>query len=311
MGWLRGFHRTPLLPRARRWRLGRLGAALGASLAVHGAVVVLAVGRWSAGPDSATGLVVTLVEPVPPPVATPPVLLTGVADAARDPAEPARLARELEAAAGASAAVAAEVIEQGRQIGREVEHRREIAALEIRNARLEQALAARNAREAEARAAYEQLVDALRREIADKDVALEQANERLTVAIGDRVLFPSGQATLTPEGERVIDKVGTALAAVSDRRVLIEGHTDDVPIGPDLSHRFPSNWELSTARATEVVRRLVGHARVPPGRLSAVGRADTEPAASNETEDGRRRNRRIEIILLPPASSVGSDTPAS
>ena len=344
MGLPRGFHRSPVLPREGRWLAGRFAAALGLSLLVHGSVLGLVVARWMAGPASTSIIPVTLVDPAPAREAgaAGPVLFAQAAEPAEDPAAPWRLARGVEAVASESAAVASRLIEQGRQIGRELEHRREIAALENRNAdlerrltgleaerdalvgevaaahartaRLEQAVAAERAKDAaalaEVRAAYEQLVGALRREIADKDVALEQARERLTVAIVDRVLFPSGQATLTPEGERVIDTVGTALAAVPDRRVLVEGHTDDMPIGPELSSRFPSNWELSTARATEVVKRLVARGQVPPGRLSAVGRADTDPAVSNATEDGRRRNRRIEIILLPP-SPPGGDAPAS
>ena len=179
----------------------------------------------------------------------------------------------------------------------------ELEAGRLRTAALEEELEARRKAEdaavAELRSAHDRLVSALRQEIADKDVALEQANRRLTVSIVDRVLFPSGQATLTPEGEPVIDRIGRVLAAVPDSRILVEGHTDNVPIGPALQARFPSNWELSTARATEVVRRLIEQAAVAPARLRVAGRADTEPVASNETEDGRRRNRRIEIILLP------------
>ncbi len=150
----------------------------------------------------------------------------------------------------------------------------------------------------ETRAAYEQIVQVLRGEIADQAVALRQAQERLTVSIVDRVLFPSGQATLTPEGARLIDKVGAALASVSDRQFVIEGHTDDIPIGPELRSRFATNWELSAARATEVVNRLIGEAGISPGRLRAVGLADTRPVASNDTEEGRRLNRRIEVIVL-------------
>jgi chemotaxis protein MotB len=159
--------------------------------------------------------------------------------------------------------------------------------------------AAEVAARAEERATFARLVTALRREIAHKDVALEQAHQQLTVAIMDRVLFPSGQATLTPEGQPVIDKVGAALAALPARAVIVEGHTDNVPIGTELQALFPSNWELSAARATEVVKRLVERAGIASARLSAVGRADTEPVASNATEDGRRRNRRIEIIIMP------------
>jgi chemotaxis protein MotB len=122
------------------------------------------------------------------------------------------------------------------------------------------------------------------------------------------VLFPSGQATLTPEGEPVIDRIGAVLAAVPDSRILVEGHTDNVPIGPALQARFPSNWELSTARATEVVRRLIQQANVAPARLRVAGRSDTEPVASNDTEDGRRRNRRIEIILLPAGQDEAGES---
>jgi chemotaxis protein MotB len=83
----------------------------------------------------------------------------------------------------------------------------------------------------------------------------------------------------------------------------VEGHTDDVPIGPELRARFPSNWELSTARATEVVKRLIGGGHLPAARLRAAGRADSAPVADNDTDAGRRQNRRIEIILLPAAST--------
>jgi chemotaxis protein MotB len=178
----------------------------------------------------------------------------------------------------------------------------ELADERGRAARLEQALAERRAA---AQAMYDELLAALRREIADKDVELRRAREGLAVSIVDRVLFPSGQATLTPAGREVVDKVAHVLAATPSQRIVIEGHTDDVPIGPELRERFPSNWELSTARASEVVRELVAGG-VPPPALQAVGRADTQPVASNETEAGRRRNRRIEIIL---SGSTGRPEP--
>jgi chemotaxis protein MotB len=185
----------------------------------------------------------------------------------------------------------------------------ELTATRERAAALEQRLVAREQAEQaaldEVKATYERLLSALQGEIAARDVALERASSRVTVAIADRVLFPSGQARLTPEGEQVIDKVGAALAGVTDRRVLIEGHTDNVPIGPELRSRFPSNWELSTARAAEVVRRLIERTHLAPERVQPAGRADTDPAMSNDTEEGRRRNRRIEIILLPPRPSAG------
>jgi flagellar motor protein MotB len=159
---------------------------------------------------------------------------------------------------------------------------------------------AERARLARVRLDYDDIVTALQSEIADKVIALDRAREGLTLTIVDRVLFPSGQAVLTPEGRQVMARVGQALARASDRGILVEGHTDDVPIGPELRERFPSNWELSAARATEVVRFLVERGGLAAERLRAVGRADTKPAASNASEEGRRQNRRIEIILLPP-----------
>jgi chemotaxis protein MotB len=154
--------------------------------------------------------------------------------------------------------------------------------------------------------AYDRLVTALQGEIAQNSIALHQARQRLVVSILDRVLFPSGQAALTPEGYRVLEKVAHILATVTDRRIHIEGHTDNVPISPALSARFPTNWELSTARATEVVKYLLGQTHLPASRFSAVGRADTTPIASNATADGRSHNRRIEIILLPLEESEQS-----
>ncbi len=185
-----------------------------------------------------------------------------------------------------------------------VELSAQLAAERKRAAELERKLQAQlQAKEAEisgVKGAYDQLVAALKGEISQKEIALHQVKEQLVVTILDRVLFPSGQATLTPEGRSIIKKVGSILANVADRRIHIEGHTDNVPIGPTLSMQFPTNWELSTARATEVIKYLISEVKLPPQLLSAVGRADTAPVAGNDSEEGRKQNRRIEIILLPP-----------
>lgn len=169
--------------------------------------------------------------------------------------------------------------------------------------RVQEAERAKAAELAGMKGTYDRLVAALQGEISQKEIALHQAKEQLTVTILDRVLFPSGQATLTPEGEQVIAKVATILAKIGDRRILIEGHTDNVPIRAPLSTRFPTNWELSTARATEVVKHLLSQGKLNASQLSAVGRADTAPVASNVAEEGRRLNRRIEIIVLPPENA--------
>lgn len=178
-----------------------------------------------------------------------------------------------------------------------------LAEEQTRRARLEAELAEQRARrEAElrmAQEAYRKLIADLQTEITRKDVVIQEFTDQLAITIVDRVLFPSGQATLTPEGRKILEKVGRALARGTDRLIHIEGHTDNQDIGPELKKRFASNWELSTARATEVVRYLLAHAPLPAERLLAVGRADTMPVASNATEEGRQQNRRIEIILLP------------
>lgn len=189
----------------------------------------------------------------------------------------------------------------------------ELETERARAARVEQELAdqraAEEARIRDLQRTYDDLFAALRDQIADQEVALRGTRDGLTVSIVDRVLFPSGQAMLTADGRAVIDEVARVLAATPTARIVIEGHTDDVPIGPELRARFPSNWELSTARASEVVRRLVERG-LPPQRLEAIGRADTRPVASNDTEAGRRRNRRIEIVLSGPTTPVDGPQPA-
>jgi len=86
---------------------------------------------------------------------------------------------------------------------------------------------------------------------------------------------------------------------VTDKQIRIEGHTDNVPIGPKIIERFPTNWELSTARASSVVRYLIEKGGVNRASLSAVGYAENRPVASNGTLDGQAENRRIEIVLYP------------
>jgi chemotaxis protein MotB len=182
------------------------------------------------------------------------------------------------------------------------DERQHIADLERQ---LREKIQAKEAEISGVKGAYDRLVAELQGEISQKEIALHRVKEKLTVTIVDRVLFPSGQATLTPEGLRIIEKVGAVLARVSERRILIEGHTDNVPIRGTLKTVFPTNWELSTARATEVVKYLIAQGKLPANRLSAVGRADTAPVASNDSEAGRMQNRRIEIILQPPEDAPG------
>jgi chemotaxis protein MotB len=86
---------------------------------------------------------------------------------------------------------------------------------------------------------------------------------------------------------------------VKDKAISIEGHTDDVPIGAELSKQYPTNWELSAVRATTVARYLQENIGIDPGLLSAIGYGEYQPVTSNESEEGRAKNRRIEIVLVP------------
>jgi chemotaxis protein MotB len=308
--------------------------ALLVSCALHSVVLGSALVSWGLGDPDPRAPAVVLVEL--PAASDATDAAAGLPAAYRADETADGRTRRLQALADENSALTARLQEEQRRTAQlEADHRQEIAALETarrhlgeqaaalaadqsalaaemeverqRRAGLERELAARRQAEQvvedELSATYDRLMNALRAEVAARDVAIERASGGLTVAIRDLVLFPSGQATLTPAGQAIIDRVGAALRQVDRRPILIEGHTDDVPIGHALAARFPSNWELSAARATEVVKRLIDHAEVAAPRLRAVGRADTEPVAANDSEDGRRLNRRIEIILLPPPAA--------
>lgn len=125
-------------------------------------------------------------------------------------------------------------------------------------------------------------------------VDLEIVNYQVVMQMRDRILFPSGSAELAPVGRNVLARMQPALEYVN-ARIDVEGHTDNVPISTPL---YPSNWELSTARAAAVARYLIDSG-MPPGRLRAVGFADTKPQAPNDTFEGRAKNRRVSLVVVP------------
>jgi len=118
----------------------------------------------------------------------------------------------------------------------------------------------------------------------------------MVVELPEGVLFDSGRAELRDAANATLERVAEVLASVPNRNFLVAGHTDNVPVG--RRSRYDSNWELSAARGVAVVRFLAEHG-MPPERLAAAGYADTQPVASNSTDEGRAQNRRIEIIVLP------------
>jgi chemotaxis protein MotB len=127
------------------------------------------------------------------------------------------------------------------------------------------------------------------------------------VNILDRVMFDSGEAILKPAGESVMRKVAAILAEHPQLKIHVIGHTDNVPIRPEARTRFASNWELSTARALAAVHFLTEKAGVDPRRVGAIGYGEYRPLADNMTAEGRARNRRIAITILPD-ELAGADT---
>ena len=151
----------------------------------------------------------------------------------------------------------------------------------------------------------EELTNSLKNEIESKEVKITELEGKLTVNLMDKVLFDSGKAEIKKAGREVLNKIArNLLNKYPDRAIRVEGHTDNVSIGGELRVKFPTNWELSNARATAAVRYLQESSSVVPERLSAVGYSEYHPIASNDTEEGRKKNRRIEIILLPPESPM-------
>jgi len=147
-------------------------------------------------------------------------------------------------------------------------------------------------------ATYDSLMKSLKDEIAQGQIAVEQVKGRLTMKIAEELFFETGKADIKPQGEDVLKRIGTILKKIPEKNIRIEGHTDNVPIGPTLRVKYPTNWELGSARATNVVRYLQENVGIDPLRLSAVSYGQYRPVASNRTATGKAKNRRIEIIII-------------
>jgi chemotaxis protein MotB len=150
----------------------------------------------------------------------------------------------------------------------------------------------------------DKLLAQLKQQLGGADVT--GAAGAITVTMVDKILFKSGEAALTPDGEQLLQKLGTVLAGDvgKDKLIEVSGHADNQPIESDKKAMFPTNWELSTARATNVVRFLNEKVGLKPRRLKASGYGSSRPVASNATTAGRAKNRRIEILLLPDKMKV-------
>ncbi|CUH96280.1 hypothetical protein P22_2370 [Propionispora sp. 2/2-37] len=118
-------------------------------------------------------------------------------------------------------------------------------------------------------------------------------DEGLLIRIKDNALFPSGSADLLPDSRRTGGEIAKMLLPLS-QKIIVSGHTDNVPINTGA---FPSNWDLSTKRAVNFVKFLLSQEKIDPGRFSATGHGEFRPVASNDTEEGRAQNRRVEVLI--------------
>jgi chemotaxis protein MotB len=144
---------------------------------------------------------------------------------------------------------------------------------------------------------YENLLDSMKSEISKGEVTISELKGKLTVNLVESVLFDSGKAEVKPNGLIVLQKVIDILKSIKDKAIRIEGHTDNVPIVGALARKYPTNWELSAARAINVARYLQQQG-IDPALLAAVGYGEYKPVAANDTDEGRAKNRRIEIVLV-------------
>ncbi|WP_164012631.1 OmpA family protein [Pyxidicoccus trucidator] len=164
---------------------------------------------------------------------------------------------------------------------------------------LSQTVQEQEAELAKLKATYDDLQDKMKAEIANGAIRLSQNEGRIQVDLVDKVLFDSGDASISARGQEVLTRLGGVLAKVEDKFIQVSGHTDDSPPSQKLQGTFPTNWELSVARAVNVVRFLQDKGGVPARRLVAAGYGEMRPVAGNATPQGRARNRRIEVLLMP------------
>ena len=153
---------------------------------------------------------------------------------------------------------------------------------------------------------YTDLISGMEKEIKDGQIQISELEGQLKINIVDKILFDSGEATVSEQGQKILARVGNILKKEEDKVIRVEGHTDNVKIHWRLKKKYPTNWELSTNRATNVVRFMQDHLAIPGRRLEAVGYAEFRPKASNATVEGRAQNRRIELSLVPQKYSQTS-----
>lgn len=149
------------------------------------------------------------------------------------------------------------------------------------------------------RAENERIQEEFQDYMVKSEIEIREAQKGLVISFIDKVLFDSGRAEIKPRAYPVLEKVAQIIGNYPNRPVLIEGHTDNVPIGSQLRSRYQTNWELSTARAVTILRYLIEKHNLSQKQLAAAGYGEFHPIADNETDEGRQKNRRVEIVIMP------------
>ncbi len=212
-----------------------------------------------------------------------------------------------------SSSALAENSRRNRQLLAELEEKEKALATEqARLEKLQRDLMARSKRVDELEsviAAKDEKMNALKNAISralvnfeGKGLTVEQRDGKVYVSMENKLLFNSGSWAVGAEGRRAVNQLASVLAQNPDIAVLIEGHTDNVPYNG--SGQLTDNWDLSTKRATAIVQLLRENARIEPQNLTAAGRGEYAPVATNETAEGRAKNRRIEVILTPKLDEI-------
>jgi len=183
----------------------------------------------------------------------------------------------------------------------DAEKRQKVADLEAENSKLKDNVAQLMKKSQEVEAAsqtYKELLQEMKGEISQGQVTITELKGKLTMDVVDKILFASGDAAVKKEGLAVLKRVVEILKNVKDKNIRIEGHTDNVKITSKLAKVYPSNWELSAARAINVSKYLQQQG-IDPKIISSTAFGEYQPLADNSTAEGRAKNRRIAIILLP------------
>ncbi|PKN19655.1 MAG: chemotaxis protein MotB [Deltaproteobacteria bacterium HGW-Deltaproteobacteria-6] len=176
-----------------------------------------------------------------------------------------------------------------------------VAILEAENNKLKQNVSQVTKKTQEVEKAsntYRELLNEMKGEIAQGQITIKELKGKLTMDVVDKILFDSGEAKVKKEGIEVLSRVVEILKTVKDKNIRIEGHTDNVRITSKLARVYPTNWELAAARAINVSKYLQQQG-IDPTILSATAFGEYQPVADNTTPEGRAKNRRIAIILLP------------